>query len=164
MKRTFAWFAVVIAIGVSAALWITRPAAAPEAQFATLDGKLLSTAELRGKVVLVEFWSTTCGICIKSMPRMVDTYRRFAPRGYEVVAVALQSDRPDAVAQFVQKRALPFPVALDHDGEVARQFGRVRVTPTSYLIDRNGRIVKRYSGEPNWEEFHATVEKALGAQ
>ena len=92
---------------------------------------------------------------------MVDTYRKFAPRGYEMVAVAVQSDHPNNVAAFAQKRALPFKVALDGDGDIAKRFGRVRITPTSFLIDRNGRVLKEYVGEPDWAEFHALVEKAL---
>jgi peroxiredoxin len=156
-------FAATIAFGTAAIAWRSGPAAAPQARFVMLNGLSVSTAELRGKVVLVEFWATTCGICIKSMPRMVDTYRRFAPRGYEVVAVAMQSDRADAVAAFAEKRALPFKIALDRDGDIARQFGRVRSTPTSYLIDRRGRVLKRYVGEPDWAEFHALVDKALGS-
>ena len=153
--------AALLIVGFAAAWWLARPAIAPEARFITLGGETLSTSQLRGKVVLVEFWATTCGICVKSMPRMVDTYRRFAPQGFELVAVAMQSDHPNNVAAFAQKRALPFKVALDGDGDVAKQFGRVRITPTSFLIDKNGRVLKEYVGEPDWAEFHALVERAL---
>jgi peroxiredoxin len=93
---------------------------------------------------------------------MVDTYRKFAPRGYEMVAVAV-SDHPNSVAAFAQKRALPFKVALDGDGSIAREFGRIRITPTSFLIDKHGRVLKEYVGEPDWAEFHALVEKALSS-
>jgi peroxiredoxin len=94
---------------------------------------------------------------------MIDTYRKFAPRGYEMVAVAVQSDHPNSVAAFAQKRALPFKVALDGDGSIAKEFGRIRITPTSFLIDKNGRVLKEYVGEPDWAEFHALVEKALSS-
>ena len=93
---------------------------------------------------------------------MVRTYRKFAPRGYEMIAVAMSHDHPNQVADFVQQRALPFKVALDGNGEVAKSFGNVRVTPTTFLIDRQGRIVKQYVGTPDWAEFHALVDKALG--
>lgn len=93
---------------------------------------------------------------------MVETHRRFARRGYEVIAVAMSYDHPNQVADFVQRRALPFRVALDGSGDIAKEFGEVRVTPTTFLIDRRGRIVKRYVGEPDWGEFHALVEKVLG--
>jgi len=126
-----------------------------------LDGAEHRLRDYRGKVVLVNFWATWCADCIKEMPKMIETHRKYAPRGYEVVAVAVQSDNPQQVAQFTQRRHLPFKVALDTTGEVARSFGRVRVTPVSVLIDRHGHIVKRYVGEPDWAELHAQVEKLL---
>jgi peroxiredoxin len=146
-------------IAGGALLW-SKPAA-PEVRFAALSGENFSTSDLRGKVVLVNFWATWCTTCVQEMPKFTDTYRKFAPRGYEMVAVAVQSDHPNNVAAFAQKRALPFKVALDGDGDIARQFGRVRITPTSFLIDKHGRVLKQYVGEPDWTEFHALVEKAL---
>jgi peroxiredoxin len=78
-----------------------------------------------------------------------------------MVAVAMSYDHPNAVAEFAQARALPFRVALDTSGAVAQAFGNVHVTPTTYLLDRSGRIVARYVGEPDWQDFHARVERAL---
>ena len=92
---------------------------------------------------------------------MVQTYRKFAPRGYDMVAVAMSYDHPNQVAEFAQRRGLPFKVAIDGSGEVAKRFGNVRATPTSFLIDRRGRILKRYLGEPDWAEFHALLDKVL---
>jgi peroxiredoxin len=96
------------------------------------------------------------------MPKMVETYRKFAPRGYEMIAVAMSYDHPNEVARFAQARGLPFKVALDGDGAISRSFGDIRATPTTFLIDKRGRILKQYLGEPEWGEFHALVEKALG--
>lgn len=144
-----------------AAYVVFKPAVAPQVRFATLAGNTLATSDLRGKVVLVNFWATWCADCIKEMPKMIETHRKYAPRGYEVVAVAVQSDGREQVAAFTHRRALPFTVALDTTGEVARSFGRVRVTPVSVLIDRQGHIVKRYVGEPDWAELHAQLEKLL---
>jgi peroxiredoxin len=134
---------------------------APDVRFATLPGKPITTGELHGKVVLVNFWATWCASCIKETPKMVATYNKYAPRGYEVVAVAVRGDRPDAVARFARQRELPYMVAVDANGEVAQRFGGVRVTPFSVLIDREGRIVARYTGEPDWAELHAAIERLL---
>lgn len=158
-KLIVGFAALAILAGAVAAL-MPRPAA-PQVTFATLAGESVATSDLRGKVLLVNFWATSCAPCVKEMPRMVETYRKFAPRGYEMVAVAMSYDPPNQVAQFAQRRGLPFKVALDGSGEIAKEFGNIRVTPTSFLIDRRGRIVKRYRGEPDWAEFHALVEKAL---
>jgi peroxiredoxin len=134
---------------------------APQVHFATLDGQKIAISELRGKVVLVNFWATWCASCVKETPKLVDTHRKYVPRGYETVAVALRGDPPAEVAAFAAQRALPFKVAIDTSGEVAQRFGGVRVTPLSVLIDRHGRIVARYVGEPDWAELHARIEKLL---
>ena len=163
MKAKILLAAAALGIAIAAAFALAPRPIAPEARFAALSGEKFTTSDLRGKVVLVNFWATWCTICVQEMPKMIDTYRKFAPRGYEMVAVAMQSDHPNAVAEFTQRRALPFKVALDGDGDIARQFGRVRITPTSFLIDKSGRVLKEYVGEPDWAEFHALVEKALSS-
>lgn len=149
------------ALAIIAAAAFTQRAAAPQVTFATLSGETLSTSDLRGKVLLVNFWATSCVTCVKEMPRMVETYKTFAPRGYEMIAVAMSYDHPNRVAEFAQRRALPFKVALDGNGDIARGFGNVRATPTTFLIDKHGRIVQQYLGEPDWGELHALVERAL---
>jgi peroxiredoxin len=150
-----------LAIAAGAGLSLTTRADAPEVRFTNLAGGSFSTSDLRGKVVLVNFWATDCSTCMHEMPKMVETYNKFSGRGYEMVAVAMSYDHPNFVAAYAAKNKLPFKVALDIDGSVARQFGDVRVTPTTYLIDKRGRVLKQYLGEPEWTEFHALVERAL---
>jgi len=160
IKLIVAVAAMAIAAGAGVAL-LTRHPPAPEVRFVTLAGQNFATSDLRGKVVLVNFWATSCVACVEEMPKMVEAWRKFSPRGYEMVAVAMSYDHPNLVADFTQKRALPFKVALDTDGAVARGFGDVSVTPTTFLLDRRGRIVKHYVGEPDWHEFHALIERVL---
>jgi peroxiredoxin len=137
------------------------PAPAPDVRFATLAGERFSTADLRGKVVLVNFWGTYCGPCLKEMPKVIEAHRKFAPRGFETVAVAVRQDRPEKVAEFARQHALPFKVVFDASGEVAREFGRVRITPTIFVLDREGRVLAKAVGAPDWAALHAAVEKAL---
>ena len=67
------------------------------------------------------------------------------------------------IAQYAAKNALPFRVALDTSGEIGKEFGKVRITPMSFLIDKNGKVLRRYVGEPDWAEFHQLVERALAS-
>jgi peroxiredoxin len=150
-----------VAMIAAVALASLQRSTAPEVRFATLSGENFITSDLRGKVVLVNFWATSCAACVEAMPKMVDTYRKFAPQGYEMVAVAMSYDHPNQVAQFVRDRALPFKVALDSNGEIARSFSDVRATPTTFLLDRRGHVLRRYLGEPDWAEFDALLGKAL---
>jgi peroxiredoxin len=137
--------------------------AAPDAQFVLLDGAKLSTATMKGKVYLVNFWATSCTSCVKEMPEVVSTYRKFASQGFDVVAVAMSYDAPAYVVHFAQTRQLPFKVAIDNTGVVAKAFNDVKVTPTSYLIDKQGRIAKRWEGEPNFTALHSAIEALLKA-
>jgi peroxiredoxin len=139
----------------------TRPSPAPEATFATIAGETLSTADLRGKVVLVNFWATSCAVCVKEMPRLAEIHRRHHARGLETVAVAMSYDPPNYVVRYAQRAALPFRVALDPVGDAAKRFGDVRATPTTFVIDRQGRIVKRIVGEPDFAALDRLLEAKL---
>lgn len=150
-----------LAIAVGATLAVFRGENAPEVRFVTLSGEPVATSDLRGRVVLVNFWATSCTICVAEMPMLAATHRRFAPRGLETVAVAMRYDHPNAVAEFALRRALPFRVALDVSGEAASGFGGITGTPTTFLLDRRGRIVKRWLGRPDEAELHARIEQAL---
>ena len=134
---------------------------APNFSYTLLDGKKASTESMRGKVLLVNFWATSCVTCVKEMPELMATHRKFQPRGFETLAVAMSYDPPAYVAKFAQSRQLPFGVVIDNTGAIANAFPDVRLTPTTYLIDKRGGIVKRYVGEPNFAELHALVEKLL---
>ena len=150
----------VVAIGAFAAFLFTPQRSAPEARFTSLSGETFLTSELRGKVTVVNFWASWCPECVSEMPRMVEAHHKYSARGYETVAVAVR-DNPGNVAAFAQKRALPFKVALDASGEISKQFGNIRITPTTFIIDKKGRMLRRFVGEPEWREFDRIVEKAL---
>ncbi len=156
-----ALLASVAIAGIAAVASLTLMRPAPEVKFSALSGETFSTSELRGKVVLVNFWGTYCGPCIKEMPKVVEAHRKFSARGYETIAVAVQRDDPERVAQFAAKHALPFKVAIDGSGELGREFGNVRITPTVFLIDKNGKVLRRYVGKADWAEFHQLVEREL---
>jgi peroxiredoxin len=161
MKKKLVFGTALLLIAAAAAIVLVRPPRAPEVRFATLSGESLSISDLRGKVVLVNFWATSCVSCVKEMPKMVETYKKFAPRGYDMIAVAMSYDHPNQVAQFAAARGLPFKVALDGDGAIAKSFGEIRATPTSFVIGRDGTILKHYLGEPDWSELHALLDQSL---
>jgi peroxiredoxin len=152
------------ALGLASTLLLTACGvhdAAPDSTFVLIDGTRTTTADLKGKVTLVNFWATTCVSCVKEMPALASTYNQYKDQGFETVAVAMSYDPPTWVLNFAQTRQLPFKVALDNTGEIARSWGDVKLTPTTYLVDKQGRIVKRYVGEPDFAALHALIEKLL---
>jgi len=134
---------------------------APASSFVLLDGSQLSTTDLQGKVTLVNFWATSCTSCVAEMPELVATYDKYKARGYDTLAVAMSYDPPAYVVNFAQSRKLPFKVALDNTGANARAWGDVKLTPTTYLVNKRGEIVKRYVGTPDFTELHRLIEKLL---
>jgi peroxiredoxin len=133
----------------------------PEVAFIGLKGEQFSMSTLRGNVVLVNFWATSCAVCVKEMPRIVRTYEEFHTRGFETVAVAMSYDPPDRVFAYAQQNKLPFRVALDIHAEAMEAFGGIRGTPTSFLVDKRGRVVWRHEGEPDFPRLEALIDEKL---
>lgn len=129
----------------------------------TIDKKQIQFADLQkqGKVTVVNFWATSCSTCMKEMPHMVKMYQELNPKGLEFVGVAMQYDNPAYVKNYVNDKALPFNVAWDGDGKLSTQFGNIIGTPTTFVIDAKGKIIKKYVGEPDWTDIYATIEKEL---
>lgn len=153
----------VAVLAVAGALFyaLMEKPGAPAATFTTLEGKQIALSELRGKIVLVNFWATSCPGCIKKMPDMIETYNQYKGRGFEVIAVAMSYDPPNYVASFVKTRQLPFPVALDVNGEHARAFGNVQVTPTTFLIGKDGSILEHKLGDYDFVKLKALLDREL---
>ncbi len=161
-RSRWALAAVGVAIAAAAAFYaLGGSAQAPASTFVLLDGSKRTTADLKGKVTLVNFWATSCTTCVAEMPSMVQTYVKYQPRGYDHIGVAMSYDPPSYVVNFAQTRRLPFGVAIDNTGAVAQAWGEVKLTPTSYLVNKKGEIVKRYVGQPDFAELHQLIEKLL---
>jgi peroxiredoxin len=153
--------AVLLALAGAGFATLRYQAAAPASTFTRLDGQPVTLQSLRGKVVMVNFWATSCTTCVGEMPRMIDTYNKFKSQGMEFVAVAMSYDRPDYVVNYTQTRKLPFTVAYDATGALAKAWGDVNMTPTTFVIGKDGAILKRYVGEPDFAALHALLQGAL---
>ena len=134
---------------------------APESSFVLLDGSKMSSTQLKGKVTLVNFWATSCTTCVAEMPDMVATYGKYKDQGFDTLAVAMSYDPPAYVVNFTETRKLPFKVAIDNTGANAKAWGDVQLTPTTYLLNKRGEIVKRYVGAPDFAELHRLIEQLL---
>lgn len=150
-------------VAAAAALWGCGNDVAPESTFVLLDGSSQTTQDLKGKVTLVNFWATSCTTCVAEMPQIVSTYDKYKGRGFDTVAVAMQYDPPSYVVNYSQSRKLPFKIAIDNTGAVAKAWGDVQLTPTTYVVNKQGEIVKKYVGAPNFDELHKLIEKLLAA-
>ena len=162
-----AWIKPLIAAVVLAALAVggyvalNKRDSAPPVTFLSIKGEKISPESLRGKVVMVNFWATSCTTCVAEMPQMVETYNKFKASGLEFVAVAMSYDPPNYVLNYAETRKLPFKVALDTDGSAAKAYGDVSMTPTTFVIGKDGKILKRYLGQPDFPALHKLLAESL---
>ena len=156
--------ALLVAGGVIAAFALWDQGALevfPPVTVATIDGRRFDAGVLEGRPLLVTFWSTTCVVCLREMPDLEALYRRLSPHGFEILAVAMPWDPPDEVVRLARARALPYPVALDVTGAIARAFGDVSVTPTHFLVGPGGEIAFRSTGALDFPELDERLRSML---
>jgi thiol-disulfide isomerase/thioredoxin len=164
MKNILAASAAAIVLAVGAYVFVgTGVTAAPASTFVLLNGSKMDTASFKGKVTLVNFWATSCTTCVAEMPKIIATYDKYQAKGFDTVAVAMSYDPPAYVVNYAETRKLPFKVAIDNTGAVAKAWNEVKLTPTTYIVNKQGDIVKRYVGEPDFAELHTLIEKLLAA-
>lgn len=162
MKRLFF---PLIALALAGGAWLflgsSGNSPAPESEFVLLDGSRMNTRDLQGHVTLVNFWATSCTTCVAEMPQLIATHNKYQAQGFDTLAVAMSYDPPSYVVNYTETRKLPFKVAIDNTGRVAKAWGDVKLTPTTYVVNKRGQIVKRYVGEPDFAELHRLIESLL---
>lgn len=144
---------------VVAGIWLmsseTRPM--PEVVFNLVDGRTLQSTDLRGKSVLINFWSVSCEVCLRDMPRLTRLHETMEEHDFMVIGVAVPHDPPAAVIGVVEKLEPAYPIALDVHGEVSKAFGGIKVTPTTYLVGPDGNINYSERGTLDETRIRATV-------
>lgn len=140
---------------------LNNKSAAPDVTFTTIDGKKITMADLKGKVVLVNFWATDCPGCVKEMPALVNTYNQYSKKGFEIIAVAMPYDPPAQVLNYTKQKALPFPVMHDGLSEVTEKFGGINLTPTTYIFDKQGHLLRRTIGNIDFTDLNLILNKEL---
>ena len=134
--------------------------AAPVVTFTTLESRQIRLQDQQGKIVMVIFWATNCSICMGEMPDLIETYRQYQARGFELIAVAMAYDDPEQVRKFARSKGLPFPVVLDTSGSLARSFNDTKVVPTIFLIDKKGNLVSRTLGAIDFSKLHQYLNRS----
>lgn len=114
-----------------------------------MQGESVSLSQYRGKVVILNFWATWCPPCREEMPSMERLYQKYQEQGLVMLAVNVEENGKKAVSQFLQKTPYSFPILLDSEGVVQNGYGVFRF-PESFIIDRNGVVVKKIVGGRDW--------------
>ena len=150
---------LVAVLALAGGVWFlasgTRPM--PEVSFNLTDGRILHSTDLRGRSVLVNFWSVSCEVCLRDAPTLARLRQEMQEHGLEIIGVAMPHDPPPAVMAMVERLAPPYPIALDVNGDLNRAFGGVQVTPTNILVGPDGNINYSERGPVDETRLRATV-------
>jgi thiol-disulfide isomerase/thioredoxin len=138
---------------------VDDPAAATSLQL--IDGRRITPGSIPERLTLVQFWATSCSICVAEQPQLQRLYQRYHPAGLELIAVAMPYDRPDEVMRFVSSRHVAYPVALDLLGMTASAFGGIAGTPTSFVLVRGQGVQQKIVGAIDFGRLEATITKLL---
>jgi peroxiredoxin len=134
----------------------------PDFTLPTLDGGSITLSHLKGKVVLINFWTTWCPPCREEMPSLERLYRHFKYEDFTLLAVDIM-ENPETVKRFARDYNLSFPILLDKQGEVSAKYA-ANAIPTTYIIDKQGKAVGKAIGPRKWDADHAKelIEELLG--
>jgi thiol-disulfide isomerase/thioredoxin len=151
---------------VAAEAHLGKPA--PELKLKDLDGRDVALADLKGKVVFVNFWATWCEPCQEEIPTLIDMQNKYASKGFTVLGIAMDDEGKSVVAPFVakekydvngQKSLINYPIVIGSD-EAADKFGGIMGYPTSFLISRSGKQIVKFQGAPDPEMIVKAIESA----
>jgi cytochrome c biogenesis protein CcmG/thiol:disulfide interchange protein DsbE len=136
------------------------PRPAPDFTLQDASGRTITLSELKGQVVLLNFWATWCGPCKIEMPWFIDFQRKYKDRGFSVVAVSLDEEGWDVVRPYSQEMQFNFPVVVGNE-EVASKFGDVSALPTTVVINKEGMIVSTHTGLIGRSDYEKEIESLL---
>ncbi len=136
------------------------PRTAPAWKLKDLEGKTVQLADFKGKVVILDFWATWCPPCRAEIPGFVALAKKYGAQGLAVVGVALDQGGEGLVKRFVKEQGVNYPVVLGDD-EVVKAFGGIEAIPTTFVLDRSGRIVSHHVGFTDRKEFVKEIKPLL---
>ncbi|MGA2005086.1 MAG: TlpA disulfide reductase family protein [Terriglobales bacterium] len=136
-------------------------AVAPDFELQSIEGANLKLSSLRGKAVLLNFWATYCGPCKIEMPWFVELQKQYGPQGFQIVGVAMDDASTDDIKKFAQEMGVNYPILLGKEA-VGLSYGGVNVLPTTFFLDRNGKIIFREFGLQSRSVFVDHIKQTLG--
>ena len=155
---------LVVVLGIAGMLWMTPGSLsqdAPNVAMQDLSGKNFQLSDLKGNPVLITFWATTCSGCLKEQPHLAELYEKLHSQGLNIIGIAMEYDPAEQVRTLTSKRQLPYTIVMDSDGKLARAFGNVKLTPTTFLISPDGKIQLKKIGEMDMHRVEKSIQAMI---
>ena len=153
-------FFILLLIIIFGLFLFNKPKTLPQLEFKLINGENIVSAEIKNKIIVLNFWSTDCTTCIKEMPDLAAIHNKFSD-DVTLIAVAMPYDLPSRVLKFQEINKLPFNIALDTDGKILKKFSEVKLTPTTIVVDQNKIIRNTVIGEINLNQMEKLIMKLL---
>ena len=153
MKRAFLTWFLIFSLFTGGVFLLSRcskgekepfSALAPDFSLKSIDGQEITLSQLKGKVILLDFWATWCGPCRESIPHLIQLYKNYREKGFEVVGMSIDKGDGEAVRRFVKSMDIPYPVVIAPE-DVVRRY-QVTGIPASFLIDKQGKVREKMVG------------------
>jgi len=164
MPRSFWKYPLILCLCVAWAFLLphcakekkSSPGLAPDFTLKTIDGQEITLSKLKGKVVLLDFWATWCGPCRESIPHLIQLYKAYRENGFEMIGISLDKGDAAVVRNFAKSMDIPYPIVMATE-EVARDY-RVTSIPTTFFIDKEGKIREKIPG------FNSTIAQQMNSK
>jgi peroxiredoxin len=123
----------------------------------TLEGQKIKLSDYKGKTVLVNFWATSCTGCMQEMPELNKLQLKYGEEKFQTIAIAMDYDNIEYIKNYNKRENIPFKIVHDVDGKLAKGYGDVTLTPTNFLIGKDGKLIKKYIGIPDYAEIISKI-------
>jgi len=155
------WLLLVLSLACGRKVEKNPPAPPFDFSLSDLNGKTHTLKEFKGKVVLLNFWATWCPACKEDITTLEILNREYKNSGLEIIGISLDKKGLGEVDSFVQQMKIPYTILLG-DESVVKSYGGLKGVPTSFLLDKEGRIIKKYSGQINHEAVSSDLKTLFG--
>ena len=153
---------IIPLLGQSAPGVASQTAVMPEWSLKDMEGKTVRSTDLKGKVVIVDFWATWCGPCRTEIPNFIALQKKYEKQGLVVVGLSVDEDGADVVKRFARKLGMNYPVLLS-DEKTREAFGGIEAVPMTFIVDREGHIAKKHLGFTDKDEFEKEIKPLLNS-
>jgi peroxiredoxin len=150
----------VLGVGTVFAAPLDPGATAPDWKLQDLNGKTVQLSDFKGKVVVLDFWATWCPPCRAEIPDFIALQNQYKDKGLVVIGVSLDQGGTGVVSTFAKAQGMNYPIVLGTD-DVAAQYGDIQAIPTTFVIDRSGKVVAKHEGQTDKATFESEIKKLL---